>query len=147
MLRFPPPVDSLDRAGPTLGTFGMWAVEGLLSELLPVSATFSTQPNSFFPQPSLVGPLGLERLLEPRAMGFSGRNPKKLSWGNGPDLVFILLRPKDDARIGDTDAAAGGPEHGAALGSIWASLPLPSFFFDGELGLPGLEEEVVVSEV
>lgn len=31
--------------------------------------------------------------------------PKKLSCGNGPDLVFILFSPRDDARIGETDDA------------------------------------------
>jgi hypothetical protein len=29
-------------------------------------------------------------------------NPKKLFCGNGPDRVFILFNPSDDASIGDT---------------------------------------------
>ncbi|KAB2607754.1 hypothetical protein D8674_010922 [Pyrus ussuriensis x Pyrus communis] len=32
-------------------------------------------------------------------------NPKKLSRGKGPDLVFILFNPNDGAIMGDTKAA------------------------------------------
>lgn len=58
-----------------------------------------------------------------------------------------MFRPNDDARIGETEAALG-----LVVGSIWACLPLLSFFFADELSLPfGLEgveeEEVVLREV
>lgn len=136
----PPPDDSLDGGNwPALDKLEVGVVDGPLSvdkvsELLPVSATFSKKVMSFFPEPLAVaslarGTLGLERLLEPRTKPpFSGRNPKKLSCGNGPDLVLILFKPNDDARIGDTEAE-GDPELGFAVGSIWTSLPFPSFFF------------------
>lgn len=95
-------------------TTGLWSIDVTplpplpVSELLPLSTpkpsrnpTLLWFPTSFFfPD--------LERLLAPNtavAPPFSPRKPKKLSCGNGPDLVFILFNPNDDAKIGETDAA------------------------------------------
>ena len=103
--------------------FGLWSREGtlpvdILSELLPLSTqlplvTFSLNPvllrlaAFFFLDPELPSPTtGLDKLLEPKADPLSPLNPKKLSCGNGPDLVFILFNPSDDARMGDTDAGS-----------------------------------------
>lgn len=105
---------------------GLWSLEGtllvdILSELLPLStqlplATLSLNPvlltlaaaaASFFFNPELPSPAtGLDKLLDPNAEPLSPLNPKKLSCGSGPDLVFILFNPSDDARMGDTDAGS-----------------------------------------
>jgi hypothetical protein len=105
---------------------GLWSLDcalpvDILSELLALSTQCSWNPNilllgpatSFFfpplpkpePEPASAFP-GLDKLLAPSAEPLSPPlpplNPKKLSCGNGPDRVFILFNPSDDASIGDT---------------------------------------------
>jgi hypothetical protein len=104
---------------------GLWSVDcalpvDTLSELLPLSTQCSWNPNilllgsatAFFfpplpePEPASALP-GLDKLLAPSVGPLSPPpppplNPKKLSCGNGPDRVFILFNPSDDASIGDT---------------------------------------------
>lgn len=135
------PLCNLERAN----TLGLWSLDcalpvDILSELLPLSTQFSSKPAallfvgvgpaapaaSFFFFPSL-----LDKLLAPRADPLSPPlNPKKLSCGNGPDRVFILFNPSDDASIGDTDAAS--------TASVLVLEPSVELCFD-------LDEEVRVS--
>ncbi|KAL0464055.1 UNVERIFIED_CONTAM: hypothetical protein Slati_0293100 [Sesamum latifolium] len=81
-------------------------------------------------------PKGLDKLLAPKATPFS-RLPKlkKLSWGNGPDRVFILFNPKDDATIGETDSEVGPAEGGPAGGGGASS---DFFNLEGEVEIPGV---------
>ena len=143
------PLCNLERAN----TLGLWSLDcalpvDILSELLPLSTQFSSKPAallfvgvgpaataaSFFFFPSL-----LDKLLAPRADPLSPPlNPKKLSCGNGPDRVFILFNPSDDASIGDTEAASTASvlvlEPSVELGldldeEVRVSLPLELSFF------------------
>ena len=84
----------------------------ILSELLPLSPQFSSKSvillevgptASFFFFPSLPTP-GLDKLLSAEPLSLP-LNPKKHSCGHGPDRVFILFNPSDDASMGDTEAA------------------------------------------
>jgi hypothetical protein len=61
--------------------------------------------------------------------------PKKLSCGNGPDLVFILFNPNDDAKIGETEAAAvdDEEEYGDGDGNSFTSTAVAGVnFFEPE---------------
>lgn len=125
----------------TWRTWGLWSLEAplsvdIVSELLPLSAFSRNDFFSFFLPPETESfPLtnGRDKLLAPKPLSLLPKL-KKLSCGSGPERVFILFSPKDDATIGDTDKEVG-PEDGGGGGAA------SSDFFNCE----GEEDELDVS--